>query len=97
MFRPFLIAVILIPLLACSADEPGKPTPSASDDYMVLRSTTKFPFDDVAENIDLAITDLGYKIDNHAHIGGFLAGMILIPFFKHAGVTLHIPGGSRRR
>lgn len=72
MFRPFLIAVLSIPLLACSTDEPGNPSPTASDDYMVLRSTTKFSFDDVAENIDLAITDMGYKIDNHAYIGRML-------------------------
>ncbi|HEC12523.1 MAG TPA: DUF302 domain-containing protein [Acidiferrobacteraceae bacterium] len=75
MFRLFLIAVLLIPLSACSTDDPGNPSPSSSsatDSYMVLRSTTKFPFDDVAENIDIAITDLGYKIDNHAYIGRML-------------------------
>ncbi|NOZ10227.1 MAG: DUF302 domain-containing protein [Gammaproteobacteria bacterium] len=75
MFRLFLIAMLLTPLLACSTDEPGTPSPSSSatsSDYMVLRSTTKFPFNDVAENIDMAITDLGYKIDNHAYIGRML-------------------------
>ena len=27
-----------------------------------------------------------------AHIGGFVAGMVLIPFFRHRGKTLHLPG-----
>ncbi len=26
-----------------------------------------------------------------AHLGGFVAGMVLIPFFKHAGIRLHLP------
>lgn len=27
-----------------------------------------------------------------AHIGGFIAGMLLIPFFRRSGVPLHLPG-----
>ena len=30
-----------------------------------------------------------------AHIGGFIAGMLLIPFFKHPNVPIHLPWGRK--
>ena len=30
-----------------------------------------------------------------AHIGGFIAGMLLVPFFREKRFPLHLPGGRR--
>ena len=30
-----------------------------------------------------------------AHIGGFIAGMLLVPFFRERRFPLHLPGGRR--
>ncbi len=75
MQRALLAALALFAITACSpaTQEPASQQQAADDaSYRVMYTTTKYSFEDVAENLDLAITDRGFKIDNHAFIGRML-------------------------
>lgn len=56
---------------ACSPPPPAQREP-APEAYRYLRSTTAMPYEDVVQFVEVAITDRGYKIDNHAYIGRML-------------------------
>jgi len=68
-----LFATLLL-VSGCNNGGGGGGTEPAGDskDYMVLKSTDTLSFEDVMLNLQLAITDRGYKIDNHAFIGAML-------------------------
>jgi hypothetical protein len=68
MFK-LLIRVLLLTGLTGS---PALALDKTENDYMVMYKTTTHSFVDIKENLDLAITGLGYKIDNHAFIGRML-------------------------
>jgi membrane associated rhomboid family serine protease len=40
---------------------------------------------------DLAVPDSGASVTFRAHIGGFLTGMLLVPFLEHRDVALFAP------
>ncbi len=67
-----LAALLAAALLAACTPPQAPPKAPAPEDYRYLRATTAMPFEDVVQFVEVAITDRGYKIDNHAYIGRML-------------------------
>jgi uncharacterized protein (DUF302 family) len=82
MLRALFLVILTttLALAGCSpagkeADTGTKQAAAPSDkveDYITEYTTTKYPYDDVAQNVEWAITGRGYVIDDHAFIGRML-------------------------
>jgi len=91
----FFIALGSLLLTACDAPAPTatvapaeESTPAVNTDFKVTRKVDA-PFEDVSDDIKIAITDRGIKINNISHIGNMLART-----GKDVGSTVQIFAGD---